>query len=154
MAVAPASGNKTHDHNSYISQTKQVVVLLCVVMFAMGLNSIVQFVLRCRRRESPATTTGLKKRDLERIPVAVYGTGVRFTSGECPICLGEFLDGDKVKVLPKCKHGFHVRCIDKWLLSRSSCPNCRHSLLQHKTGNKDVIPRPATDNGNVGQEGS
>ncbi|GMI64478.1 DEFECTIVE IN ANTHER DEHISCENCE1- (DAD1-) Activating Factor, Arabidopsis Toxicos en Levadura 73 [Hibiscus trionum] len=151
LAVAPASGNKTHD-DSYISETNfdsnQVVmmaVLLCVVTCALGLNSIVRFALRCSRRESPEqATTGLKKRDLQQIPVAVYGTGVSFTSTECPICLGEFLDGEKVRVLPKCKHGFHVRCVDKWLLSHSSCPNCRHSLLQHKTGNKDVSPPPPT----------
>ncbi|CAN0824976.1 RING-H2 finger protein ATL74 [Linum grandiflorum] len=47
---------------------------------------------------------------------------------ECSICLAEFLDTDMVRVLPECSHGFHVACIDGWLASHSSCPNCRHSV--------------------------
>ncbi|XP_039071338.1 RING-H2 finger protein ATL74-like [Hibiscus syriacus] len=149
--LGPASGNKTHydshtrDMNLDKNQAVIMAALLCTVMCALGLNAIVRCVLRCMRRESPeqAATrlamTGLEKRDLQGIPVAVYGTDGSFTSTECPICLAEFLDGEKVRKLPKCKHGFHVRCIDKWLLSHSSCPNCRHSLLQHKTPNKDVL---------------
>ncbi|KAE8662780.1 RING-H2 finger protein ATL73 [Hibiscus syriacus] len=144
VSLPPGNGNITHD--SYISETKfdtnMVVILaalLCALICALGLNSIVRCALRCSRSFASETpeqeaarmaTTGLKKRDLKQIPVAVYGEGVIFPSTECPICLGEFVDGEKVRVLPKCKHGFHVRCIDTWLLSHSSCPNCRHSLLQ------------------------
>lgn len=39
------------------------------------------------------------------------------------ICIEE-----NVRVLPKCNHGFHLECIDKWLVSHSSCPMCRHSM--------------------------
>lgn len=78
-----------------------------------------------------AAARGLKKSDLKQIPVAVYGAGVQIPATECAICLGEFVDGEKVRILPKCNHGFHVRCIDTWLLSHSSCPNCRHSLLKN-----------------------
>ncbi|KAF2287979.1 hypothetical protein GH714_003691 [Hevea brasiliensis] len=39
--------------------------------------------------------TGLKKRHLRQIPVAVYGTEVNVPATECPICLGEFADGEK-----------------------------------------------------------
>ncbi|KAL4309976.1 hypothetical protein GQ457_01G035720 [Hibiscus cannabinus] len=157
LAMAPASGNKTHDDSDITDMNFDanhlviMVALLCAVMCALGLNAMVRCVLSCSRGQSPELVatrlakTGLKEPDLQQIPVVVYGTEASFTSTECPICLGEFLDGEKVRVLPKCKHGFHVRCIDKWLLSHSSCPNCRHSLLQHKTAN----PRPPTDNGNA-----
>ncbi|KAH1242583.1 RING-H2 finger protein ATL73 [Glycine max] len=58
-----------------------------------------------------------------RISVAVYGAADESTipTTKCPICLDE------------CNHGFHVRCINMWLLSHSSCPNCRHSLLEKPT---------------------
>ncbi|XWS22082.1 hypothetical protein CRYUN_Cryun29cG0003800 [Craigia yunnanensis] len=151
VSLAPANGIKTHD--PYISETifdtNMVIilaVLLCALICALGLNSIVRRALRCSRRFSLETpeqaaarlaATGLKKRDLKQIPVAVYGTGVNIPSTECPICLGEFVDGEKVRVLPKCNHGFHVRCIDTWLVSHSSCPNCRHSLLEHDTANTE-----------------
>ncbi|THU48847.1 hypothetical protein C4D60_Mb06t03300 [Musa balbisiana] len=36
---------------------------------------------------------------------------------------------DKLRLLPKCSHAFHVQCIDTWLLSHSTCPLCRRSLL-------------------------
>ncbi|TXG49762.1 hypothetical protein EZV62_025637 [Acer yangbiense] len=43
----------------------------------------------------------------------------------CSICLREFEDGDDIRVLPGCKHEYHVHCIDEWLCSHSSCPICR-----------------------------
>ena len=65
--------------------------------------------------------------------MAVYGTeapGAPAAGGaECAICLGEFADGDAVRLLPRCRHGFHVHCIDTWLSAHSSCPICRDSLL-------------------------
>ncbi|KAF5742326.1 putative ring finger protein [Tripterygium wilfordii] len=44
---------------------------------------------------------------------------------ECSICLGNVRDEDLVRVLPNCKHMFHVECIDMWLASNTSCPICR-----------------------------
>ncbi|XP_022734067.1 RING-H2 finger protein ATL74-like [Durio zibethinus] len=165
VSLTPANGNKTHD--SYISEanfdSNMVIILaalLCALICALGLNSIVRCAPRCGRRFAPETpeqaavrlaAAGLKERDLRQIPVAVYGTGVNFPSTECPICLGEFVDGDKVRVLPKCNHGFHVWCIDTWLVSNSSCPNCRHSLLEHDTANpetsQEVTGRQPPENG-------
>ncbi|XP_074586104.1 RING-H2 finger protein ATL74 [Curcuma longa] len=138
--VAAAGSNANFDTNMVII----LAALLCALIFALGLNSIVRCALRCGRRlafETPEevaarlAATGLKRRALRRIPVAVYGDGADIPPAtECPICLGEFADGEKVRVLPKCHHGFHVRCIDKWLASHSSCPTCRRSLLDQAAG--------------------
>ncbi|KAI5063716.1 hypothetical protein GOP47_0022263, partial [Adiantum capillus-veneris] len=48
----------------------------------------------------------------------------------CPICLSDFADGERIRVLPSCQHGFHVTCIDTWLAQHTSCPTCRGSLLE------------------------
>lgn len=168
-------GFKARDSNNYINEanfdTNMVIILaalLCALICALGLNSIVRCALRCSRRfalETPEQTaarlaaTGLKKRDLRQIPIAVYGSDLNssnnvFKGTECPICLGEFEDGEKVRILPKCNHGFHVRCIDTWLLSHSSCPNCRHSLLEaeHKTTSRTTITTTTATSSGANQE--
>lgn len=166
LTVPPPNGNRTRD--SYTGETNfdtnMVIILaalLCALICALGLNSIVRCALRCSRRfalETPEqaaarlAATGLKKSHLRQIPVAVYGSGLNIPATECPICLGEFEDGDKVRVLPKCNHGFHVSCIDTWLLSHSSCPNCRHSLLEQNTtitssSSRGVAGEQSSENG-------
>ncbi|KAG4923273.1 hypothetical protein AAZX31_18G025400 [Glycine max] len=61
---------------------------------------------------------------------------------ECCICLGEFRDGEKVKVLPACDHYFHCDCVDKWLTHHSSCPLCRASLKVESSFPKILIQEP------------
>lgn len=129
----------SYSNNETNFDTNMVIILaalLCALICALGLNSIIRCALRCGRRiafetpEETAARTGLKKGALRQIPVAVYGSGTKIGATDCPICLGDFQDGEKVRVLPKCNHEFHVRCIDTWLVAHSSCPTCRHSLLE------------------------
>ena len=44
---------------------------------------------------------------------------------ECSVCLGTIVEEAMVKLLPNCKHMFHVECIDMWLNSNITCPICR-----------------------------
>ncbi|XP_074306622.1 E3 ubiquitin-protein ligase MPSR1-like [Silene latifolia] len=44
--------------------------------------------------------------------------------GECVICLEGYKVGTTLKKMP-CQHGFHERCIEKWLRLHGSCPVCR-----------------------------
>ncbi|BAT12412.1 Os11g0116200 [Oryza sativa Japonica Group] len=145
LVLTPASMQQAGGRGSSGALDASMVVilaaLLCVVICALGLTSLIRCALHCARGLSPTTATptpsvstaataGLKKTELRRIPVEVYGAkqaGV--PDGECAICLGDFADGDKVRVLPRCHHGFHVRCIDTWLAAHTSCPTCRDSIL-------------------------
>ncbi|XP_022765815.1 RING-H2 finger protein ATL52-like [Durio zibethinus] len=43
----------------------------------------------------------------------------------CAVCLGDFKEGELIRVLPDCLHFFHVACIDTWLNLQSNCPLCR-----------------------------
>ncbi|XP_049409541.1 RING-H2 finger protein ATL74-like isoform X1 [Solanum stenotomum] len=144
--VIPPSSTISKPHHGYSNEanfdTNMVIILaalLCALICALGLNSIVRCALRCSRRfafESETArlaATGLKKSTLRQLPLSVYGSGVNIPATDCPICLGEFVDGEKVRVLPKCHHGFHVKCIDIWLALHSSCPTCRQSLLEQNT---------------------
>jgi len=55
----------------------------------------------------------------------------------CVICLEQFKDGDRLRVLP-CDHSFHVGCIDRWLSGSNSfeecytsgCPTCKKPPTQ------------------------
>ncbi|KAK7410867.1 hypothetical protein VNO78_02044 [Psophocarpus tetragonolobus] len=119
-------------------------VLLCALICSLGLNSIIRCALRCSNfvvsdpvasNNSPPTrvaNTGVKKKALKTLPTVSYSTELKLPSldSECVICLSEFTSGDKIRILPKCNHGFHVRCIDKWLSSHSSCPKCRQCLIE------------------------
>ncbi|PON31687.1 43kDa postsynaptic protein [Parasponia andersonii] len=119
-------------------------VLLCALICSLGLNSIIRCALRCssfmassRSGGSAASAqlaanTGVKKKALKTFPTVSYSPDLNLPGldTECVICLSEFGPGDRVRLLPKCNHGFHVRCIDKWLNSHSSCPKCRHNLLE------------------------
>lgn len=130
-----------------------LAVLLCALICVLGLNSIVRFTFRCSscvllghghepepdpepepepepNQAARRAQTGLKKKILEEMPVRVYSTGLKIQGAEpeCAICLTEFECGEPVRVLPGCDHAFHVKCIDRWLLARSSCPTCRQCM--------------------------
>lgn len=137
-----------NDKNIVNLDTIMVIILaalLCALIFALGLNLVLRYVLRCTRRFTPNeepidtnnananVTKGIKKRALKLIPVDSYSPELKMKATECLICLGEFVEGETVRVLPKCNHGFHVRCIDTWLMLHSSCPTCRQTLLENQT---------------------
>ncbi|XP_073024269.1 RING-H2 finger protein ATL78-like [Primulina eburnea] len=134
------------DSNSFDANVIMVLsVLLCALICSLGLNSIIKCVLRCSSLVSSeindhagATTTsrvadkGIKKRALKTFLTISYTSEVKLPGldTECAICLSDFGPGERVRVLPKCNHGFHVRCIDKWLNSHSSCPTCTQCLIE------------------------
>uniref|UniRef100_A0A7C9CVR4 RING-type domain-containing protein n=1 Tax=Opuntia streptacantha TaxID=393608 RepID=A0A7C9CVR4_OPUST len=43
----------------------------------------------------------------------------------CPICLEDFKAEDMGLCLVRCRHLFHLHCIDQWLINNASCPTCR-----------------------------
>ncbi|KAJ4955529.1 hypothetical protein NE237_012312 [Protea cynaroides] len=47
----------------------------------------------------------------------------------CSICLCDYKDGEMLRMMPDCRHFFHLSCIDAWLRLNASCPVCRNSPL-------------------------
>ncbi|KAF7073698.1 hypothetical protein CFC21_078646, partial [Triticum aestivum] len=89
--------------------------------------------------------SGIKRRVLRGLPVEVYACGEDIDD-VCAICLSEFVDGEKVRVLPLCRHGFHVRCVDAWLVSHGSCPTCRRPVIEKGASGVVDSQRPAETN--------
>ncbi|CAK9159003.1 unnamed protein product [Ilex paraguariensis] len=49
---------------------------------------------------------------------------------QCYICLAEYEEGDKIRVLP-CHHEYHKSCVDKWLKEiHGVCPLCRGDVRE------------------------
>lgn len=52
-------------------------------------------------------------------------------STSCAICIDEFENGEKLTLLPRCKHAFHPECIKEWLMERQGCcPLCKVDVLE------------------------
>ncbi|KAJ9178032.1 hypothetical protein P3X46_009952 [Hevea brasiliensis] len=69
-------------------------------------------------RAAPGSSKGLDPEVINSLPVYSYYHGDAKCLTECAICLGEFEDKETVKIIPYCKHVFHLDCIDTWLKSR------------------------------------
>nr|GEU51164.1 E3 ubiquitin-protein ligase ATL42-like [Tanacetum cinerariifolium] len=80
---------------------------------------------RARSRSS-----GIDKKIIESLPYFKFSTLKGSKNGlECSVCLAAFEDVEVLRMLPKCKHAFHIDCIDKWLEKNSSCPLCRVKVV-------------------------
>ncbi|XP_059624792.1 RING-H2 finger protein ATL78-like [Cornus florida] len=138
-ATPPATGPSHDTSEFYTGDTVIVIsVLCCAVICTMGMCSVLKCSLRCTGsvlseiRNNRLANTGIKKKVLHTFPTVTYSDGLDQPGlgTECVICLSEFKEGECLRVLPKCNHGFHVCCIDEWLSSHSSCPICRDYLIQ------------------------
>lgn len=89
------------------------------------------------------TTVGLEESVINSISVCKYNRDEGLIDGtECSVCLGEFRDGDDVRLLPKCSHAFHLPCIDTWLRSHVNCPLCRAGVVSNASNSSPVNPNP------------
>ncbi|KAF8080527.1 hypothetical protein N665_0936s0006 [Sinapis alba] len=82
----------------------------------------------------PSSTSAVTNRALDpsvvkSLPIFTFSAATASDAIECAVCLSEFEESEPGRVLPSCKHAFHVECIDMWFHSHSSCPLCR-SLVE------------------------
>ncbi|RVW17344.1 E3 ubiquitin-protein ligase ATL42 [Vitis vinifera] len=69
---------------------------------------------------------GIDKRVMESLPFFRFSSLKGSKEGlECAVCLSKFEEIEVLRLLPNCRHAFHINCIDQWLESHSSCPLCR-----------------------------
>ncbi|XP_059302112.1 putative RING-H2 finger protein ATL36 [Lycium ferocissimum] len=86
---------------------------------------------------SPKEHLGLDAKTISDLPIFMFKLSSltndvkkldNYMESECSICLGCYEDEEIVKMMPKCHHGFHSPCLDKWLGNCSTCPLCRSSV--------------------------
>lgn len=135
-----------------------IIVVLAVVFFVVAiLHLLIRFLLKKQRSaqsqnypEMPTSgnafqrqlqqlfhlhDSGLDQAYIDALPVFLYKDIMGLKEPfDCAVCLCEFSEQDKLRLLPLCSHAFHIHCIDTWLLSNSSCPLCRGVILSSAAG--------------------
>ncbi|KAK1440067.1 hypothetical protein QVD17_05892 [Tagetes erecta] len=75
---------------------------------------------------------GLSEDTIKQLPKRVFKssstTNDERDETNCAICLQDFEKEDEGRELPSCRHVFHVKCIDEWLIRQGSCPMCRRDV--------------------------
>ncbi|EXC75523.1 E3 ubiquitin-protein ligase ATL42 [Morus notabilis] len=136
------------EHSSSENPTLQPS--LAVVIGLLGVMSVITFLLLvyvkfCNTTTESAGTnppqnniglisssnrfSGIDKTVVESLPFFRFSSLKGSKEGlECVVCLSKFEDVEVLRLLPNCKHAFHVNCIDNWLEKHSSCPLCRQKV--------------------------
>lgn len=89
--------------------------------------------------------SGVDRSVVESLPVFRFGALRGQKAGlECAVCLGKFEPAEALRLLPKCRHGFHVECVDTWLDAHSTCPLCRSRVDPEDVLLLPEPPKPST----------
>ncbi|PAV70097.1 hypothetical protein WR25_09670 [Diploscapter pachys] len=109
----------------YYDIFRYLVPFIVLVGFC-SLVLLVSLIFRLFRERRKIMRKRLSKRNLKKIPTKKYKKGDQPET--CAICLEDYSDGEKVRVLP-CRHTYHCRCIDPWLTeNRKVCPMCKRRV--------------------------
>ncbi|MCO5594566.1 hypothetical protein L7F22_048598 [Adiantum nelumboides] len=123
------------------SNGKDVCVELSVLEVHASRAPLPQRVDRSPPQRHGPVACGLDKAIIAQLPTFIYRAQETTGKGpniireknkallDCAICLSEFLDNEKGRWLPSCKHVFHIECIDMWFCSHSTCPLCRTDVV-------------------------
>jgi hypothetical protein len=60
-----------------------------------------------------------------------YDGTVELLNTQCPITMGEFQIGDRVRRIHYCRHSFHEESFLSWFQNHVRCPVCRHDIREH-----------------------
>ncbi|KAI4303384.1 hypothetical protein MLD38_039024 [Melastoma candidum] len=92
---------------------------------------------------SPSPVVGLDSRVISSYPKFPFVRGTwEDDATTCSVCLCEYREGEMLRMMPECRHCFHLSCLDPWLKLNGSCPVCRNSPLPTpiSTPLQEIVP--------------
>ncbi|XP_010929214.1 RING-H2 finger protein ATL13 [Elaeis guineensis] len=150
---------QSYSNNKISPSILLIIVILAVIFFISGLLHLLIRCLMRRTNSDPEDLdnvtahqgqlqqlfhlhdAGVDQSFIDTLPVFLYKAIIGLKDPfDCAVCLCEFEADDKLRLLPKCSHAFHMECIDTWLLSHSTCPLCRRSLFPDLSPNNSCSP--------------
>jgi len=137
--------------NNYLLPFAIIVAICFLVMLIFMIVKCVKDRRRMRRYRLPSSC-------LKTIPTSKFKKGDPYDT--CAICLEDYVDGDKLRILP-CSHAYHCKCIDPWLTrNRRVCPVCKRRVLargehfsESESDNSEDETRPLLRPGSYGTQG-
>lgn len=143
-AQPPSSDLVPQDAVSNFQPSLAVVIGILSIMFSLTFLLLL-YAKFCHRSSSSINNGGMRIQDgllrqssrlsgidktvVESLPFFRFSALKGSKEGlECAVCLSKFEDIEILRLLPKCKHAFHIDCIDRWLEKHSSCPLCRQKV--------------------------
>ncbi|MCO5610637.1 hypothetical protein L7F22_064876 [Adiantum nelumboides] len=153
--VSSSSEEHLHSLNSKILRVA-IVIIFCFIFLIVSLDIYLKRLCRRSRFGSfnrqqlqqggqhaciPVRNAGLSKAAIASLPTFTYTEptiGASFS--ECAVCLSEFQENEKGRMLPACKHTFHIECIDMWFYSHSTCPLCRVMVVPTIKNISSLVP--------------
>ncbi|KAF0935444.1 hypothetical protein E2562_032693 [Oryza meyeriana var. granulata] len=131
---------------SVLLLTYYVFVIRCCLNWHSSSSSdtpVAGLISRRRRRGSTssglpavAEPRGLEEAAIQSLPAFRYRKAIKkdtADSSECAVCISEFQEEERVRLLPSCLHVFHVDCIDTWLQGNANCPLCRAAIATNNS---------------------
>lgn len=107
----------------------QLILPFSILIGLCFLIMIFYMIYKCIREERRLRRHRLPKSMLKKLPILKYTKNSEIANETCVICIEDFVEGDKVRVLP-CKHSYHTHCIDPWLTeNRRVCPICKRKVF-------------------------
>lgn len=86
-----------------------------------------------------AATRGVNRLDLElNSALRRYDINTVMDVSSCAICTVDWVTGDEIRILSRCRHKFHKGCIDTWLREHETCPMCRTAVVRVATDVNEV----------------